>query len=94
MTTLATRMKELSEIEDFAVKFLDAKDCPVDVAANGLPRYDFDRRSRGSMTVKEWKEIRFAKTYPGYGCEVLNGDGTAAHGNTKLDSVRSTYDEP
>lgn len=38
------------------------------------------------------KQTRFAATYPGYQCVVLNGDGSEAHGNTKLSSVRATYE--
>jgi hypothetical protein len=33
------------------------------------------------------------KVYPAYDCRVLNADGSEAHGNAKLESVRSTYEE-
>lgn len=44
------------------------------------------------MTVADWKN-RFNRIYPGYTVEVLEADGGIAHGNTKLESVRATYEE-
>lgn len=94
MTTLATRARELGELEDFDVEFLDSNGNPVNVKSNGFARYSFDRKAKGSMTVSDWRERRFQPSYPGYGCTVLNGDGSEAHGNTKLESVRASYEEP
>jgi hypothetical protein len=94
MTMLATRMRELADLEGFDIQVLDANGAVVDPTRNGLPRFDFDRKAKGSMTVTEWKDGRFKPTYAGYDCRVLNGDGTEAHGNTKLESVRATYEEP
>ena len=93
MTTLATRMRALGDLEDFDIEVLDQNGNAVDPKTNGFAKYDFDRRAKGSMTVSDWKEKRFGATYGGYGCRVLNADGTEAHGNTKLESVRGTYEE-
>jgi hypothetical protein len=93
MTTAATRIRGLADLEDFDVELLkDGK--VVDPKTNGLPKYDFDRKAKGSMTVTEWKASRFTAKYPGYDCRVLNGDGTEAHGNTQLSTVRASYEEP
>ena len=94
MTMLATRTRELADLEGFDVEVLNANGAVADPKLNGLPKYDFDRRAKGSMTVAEWKEKRFKQKFPGYDCRVLNGDGTEAHGNAKLESVRATYEEP
>jgi hypothetical protein len=89
----ATRLRELGDLEDFDVQVTQNGQL-VDTTKNGLPRYDFDRKAKGSMTVAEWKDKQFKKVYPGYECRVLNADGTEARGNTKLESVRATYEEP
>lgn len=93
MTTLATRIRKLSDLEGFDVIVLDSSGDPVDPRVNGFRDYAFDRKSNSSMTVSAWIELRFNKIYPGYSCSVLNGDGTIAHGNTKLESVRETYED-
>jgi hypothetical protein len=86
-------MRELAELEDFDVEVIDANGNAVDPKTNGFPRFDYDRRAKSSTTVTEWKQKRFQATYPGYNCRVLNGDGSEAHGNTKLESVRESYEE-
>ncbi len=93
MTTLATRMRALADLENFDVEVLDGQGNAVDPKTNGFAQYNFDRRAKSSMTVSEWKQRRFSPTYPGYSCRVLNGDGSEAHGNTKLVSVRESYEE-
>ncbi len=93
MTTLATRIRALSDLEDFDIEVLDLNGNSVDPKTNGFAKYDFDRRARGSMTVSDWKNKRFINAYGGFTCRVLNADGTEAHGNAKLESVRSTYEE-
>ncbi len=93
MTTIATRMRALADLEDFDVEVIDKNGNVVDPKTNGFGKFDYDRRAKGSMTVAEWKEKRFADSYPGYDCRVLNADGTEARGNTKLENVRATYEE-
>lgn len=91
MTTLATRAREIADLEDFDVQiFRDGK--PVDPKTNGLPKYGFEKKAKGAMTVEEWRTKRFAPTYPGYECEVLYADGKQANGNAKLETVRATYE--
>jgi hypothetical protein len=60
---------------------------------NGWAKFGFDRRMKGTATVSDWKAVRFATKYPGRTCRVLNGDGTEAHGNTALSTVRASYEE-
>ena len=93
MTTLATRMRALGDLEDFDVEVIDKDGKVVDPKKNGFAKFDFEKRAKGSTTVNDWKEKRFKKTYPGYDCRVLQADGTEAHGNTKLETVRGTYEE-
>lgn len=92
MTTLATRIRALSDLEGFDIQVFDGAGNPADPKANGLSAYPHERKAKGSTTVNDWK-ARFHKVYPGYTCDVLNEDGTVAHGNSKLNSVRETYEE-
>jgi hypothetical protein len=43
------------------------------------------------MNVHAWREHRFLQAFPGFVVEVLDADGAAVHGNTRLSSVRDTY---
>ncbi|MVF21573.1 hypothetical protein EVC37_08175 [Methylocaldum sp. BRCS4] len=43
------------------------------------------------MSVEKWKATRFRQTYPGFQVEVVDSDGAAVHGNTRLGTVRDTY---
>lgn len=42
--------------------------------------------------MRDWIEARFRPRYPGYDVAVFRGDGTRAHGNTRLENVLATYD--
>ncbi len=92
MTTLATRIRALSDLEGFDVQVFDQSGNPVDPKLNGLPAYPHERKAKGTTTVAEWKG-RFTKTYPAYVVEVLDANGNIVHGNAKLESVRETYEE-
>lgn len=87
-------MRALSDLEGFDIQvFIHNSETPADPKKNGLAAYPFEKKAKGSTTVADWKANRFQKTYPGYWCEVLDADGNIAHGNTKLESVRETYEE-
>ncbi len=43
------------------------------------------------MTVKQWRKSRFARSYPGFTCEILDAKGKTVHGGTLLQNVRDTY---
>jgi hypothetical protein len=92
MTAFATRIRNLSNLEGFDVQVFDLAGNAADLTVNGQPAYPHERKAKGSTTVANWKN-RFDTTYPNYTVEVLAADGTIAHGNTKLESVRATYEE-
>ena len=93
MTTAATRATEIQNIEEFAVVFLDEHDTPIDPRQNGLPRFNFERRIKGTATVQEWKTQRFARIYPGKKALVLYSNGEEAPGQTTIATVRASYEE-
>ncbi|MFY9261797.1 MAG: hypothetical protein WAO71_14995 [Gallionella sp.] len=94
MTTAATRAFEIYEIEGFGIEFLDKDGNSLPPHQNGLPSYqkEYERRSRGTWTVNEWKEKRFNNLYPGYTVNLLKEDGTIAAGQTHISTVRETYE--
>ena len=93
MTTLATRTREIGDIEDFDIEVIDKNGNAVDPKQNGFPKFNYDRKAKGDTTVSEWKDKRFKKTYKGYDARILKGDGTIANGNLKLSTVRKSYEE-
>jgi hypothetical protein len=89
MTKLATRKKQIEDLEGFEIEIFNGFGERADLDAQGLPDYGYQRKAAGTMTVISWK-TRFQQSYPGYTCDVLHHDGTVAHGNTKLRSIRGT----
>ncbi|WP_135491553.1 hypothetical protein [Escherichia sp. E4694] len=57
-----------------------------------MPQYQRVKMSKNDSTVSEFKR-NIKKQYPGYDIDVLMGDGTPANGNTKLGTVRDSYEE-
>jgi hypothetical protein len=93
MTMVVTRQREISDKEGFDIVVIRDGD-PVEATENGLMgRYDFEKKLKGSKTVNEWRKERFETSYPGLSCRVLNADGSEAVGQTKLETVRATYEE-
>jgi hypothetical protein len=94
MTTAATRIREIAELEGFEVEILDSSGNLINPAMQGLPSYSrtFEKKAKSSWTVAEWVENRFAKVFPGYRVKVLFDDGKVASGNTKLQTVRESYE--
>ncbi len=87
MTKLATRQREIEELEGFKIQIFDGFGKAADLETQGLPAYGYVKKAPGTMTVITWKN-RFHNSYPGYTCDVLHKDGTVAHGNTQLNKVR------
>lgn len=83
--------KRIWDLEGFAVRILwpDGRDVRGD--KTGMPTYPYDRAAKNSMSVASWRELRFHHAFPGFDVEVVDADGTAAHGNTLLSSVRDSY---
>lgn len=57
-----------------------------------LPKYDFQRIARNSMTVEKYVELRIETLYPGIKVEVLLSNGKPAKKSTLLSSIRSKYE--
>jgi hypothetical protein len=91
--TLATRMRELSNLEGFDVEVTNSDGELVSLRTLGFMRYDFDLPAYGRTTVTEWKDSRFRRYYPQLHCRVLYANGQEASGFTMLQLVRDSYCE-
>ena len=49
------------------------------------------RGDKNDVTVADWKLVALPGIYPGLAIDVLDGDGNAVAGNTKLGTVRDSY---
>jgi hypothetical protein len=93
MTTVATRVRAISDLEGFDI-IVRQNGQEVDKKANGtLGSYPYEKRAKHNQTVAEWKQNRFEATYQGFTCDVLKGDGAIATGQTRIETVRQSYEE-
>ncbi len=54
--------------------------------------WPYERQSKNAMTVKEFKD-KFARVFPGYSVNILDGNGEPAAGNNLLGTVRDSYND-
>jgi hypothetical protein len=82
--------RQIELIEGFRVRIRytpTGRDVRGDKA--GIPGYSFRRQMAGSKNVKDWREGRFARLYPGFAVDVLTADDAIAHGGTLLSTLRA-----
>jgi hypothetical protein len=93
VASIKTIERSIGNLEGFDVRFRhpDGSDVRGDKA--NIPRYDFERMARGSMTVAAWKDQRFRRSYAGFEVDVLDSNGEECHGGNLLSTVRETYTE-
>ena len=85
--------RRIWEIEGFAVRFLYRDGTDVRGDKTGLPGYPYERAASNDITVEAWKNARFRQVYPGYDIDVVDGYNSSVQGNTKLATVRHSYEE-
>jgi hypothetical protein len=92
VSTIKSVEKRIEAIEGFRVTIKHGRD-GRDVRSDkqGIPQYGYERAAKGRMSVKDWRDGRFAKAYPGFEVDVINEDGRIAHGRTLLVTVRDGY---
>lgn len=90
MTTLQTRIHEIWNKEDFMIEVWRGNRLLAIHRHGVIGPWPHRNKTSANTTVSEFQE-KFAKAYPGLSCRVLNATGKAAHGNTRLSVVRSTY---
>ena len=78
---------EVFEVEGFEVRFI-----PRDAEPGAyVDPFEYERAAPAGWTVKKWRETRWWPNYPDHALEVLNPDGTPAHGKTLLSTLRANY---
>lgn len=93
MATIKSVERSIRQLEGFDVRFRhehDGRDVRSD--RRNLPGFGYERRAKDDFSVSEWKRQRFGRKYPSFAVDVLNYDGSVAHGAKKLENVRKTYD--
>ena len=91
MSSVANVERKIRRIEGFRVRVLHLTGMDVRGDREGLPQYHYHRAADNDITVETWKETRFRPSYPGFDVEVIDRRGRPVQGNTKLDTVRTSY---
>jgi hypothetical protein len=92
MALVSTRISEIKEKEKFSIKVFDLQRQEVPDENGKLGAYDgWKYKAEGKMSVTDWIKNRFEVQYRGYTCDVLMSDGSRAHGNSNLKTVRDSY---
>jgi hypothetical protein len=86
--------RQIRRIEGFRARFLyekDRKDVRGDkIVSRGYP---YEHAANSDITVEAWKNTRFRLVYPGYDIDVMDRHNSSVQGNTKLATVRLSYQE-
>jgi hypothetical protein len=91
MTTVQTRVREISNKEGFDIIIVTRNGKPVKTTRNGvLGPWVHRNKTRDTHSVSDFR-VKFEQAYPGYSCDVMDGTGRKAHGNMFLKQVRATY---
>jgi hypothetical protein len=92
MATIRQVERRILDIEGFKVRIRHGRDLrDVRSDKSNVKQYGFRRALKHSKSVKEWRDGRFALSYPGFVVDVLNAGGEVAHGGTLLGTVRDSY---
>lgn len=84
--------RKIRRVEGFDVRILHLRGSDVSGDREGLPQYGYDRAADNNITVEHWKATRFRPSYPGFEVDVVDSRGVSVQGNTKLSTVRQTYE--
>ena len=86
MGTPGSVARQIQQVEGFAVRFADEAG-----SRRRLEDYPYERAAKGSFSVSEFRRKRLEATYPDEAIEVLHPDGSAVHGRTLLQNLRTEY---
>jgi hypothetical protein len=91
MSSVANVERKIRRIEGFRARILHLSGADVRGDREGLPQYGYHRAADNDITVETWKESRFRPSFPGFEVDVIDRRGKSVQGNTKLGTVRETY---
>jgi hypothetical protein len=94
MATVVSVENQIARLEGFRIIFLSEGRRNLRGDKTGIPGFSnrFSHKAPSRMTVEAWKQRRFRHVYPGFNVEVLLADGARARGNTRLSTVRDSYE--
>jgi hypothetical protein len=92
MSAVANVERKIRRVEGFRVRILHLSGADVRGDRAGLPQYGYHRAAENDITVETWKTTRFRPSYPGFEVDVMNARGNSVQGNTKLATVRDSYE--
>lgn len=92
MSNVANVERRIARVEGFKVRVLHLRGADVRGDRSGMPQYNYHRAADNDITVETWKATRFRPSYPGFEVDVVDARGNSVQGNTKLGTVRQTYD--
>lgn len=92
MSTIGNVERKIRRIEHFEVRFMYLNGVDVRSDKEGLPQYPYEIAAAADATVAAWIRGRFLPAYPGYDVKVVSAGGTSVQGNTRLASIRDTYE--
>jgi hypothetical protein len=93
MSKIENVERTIRRVEGFVVHFRYRDGADVRGDKSGLPPYPFNRGAANDLTVEAWKQIRFRRRYPGYEVTVVNSHNAPVRGNTRLATLRESYDQ-
>jgi hypothetical protein len=92
VATIKQVEKRIYDVEGFNVRVRHGRDSRDVRSDKGrVKQYGYRRALKHSKRVSDWRDGRFARTYPGFVVDVLHADGRVAHGRTLLGTVRDSY---
>jgi len=92
MSTIGNVERKIRRIEHFEVRFLYLNGADVRSDKEGLPQYPYEVAAASDITVTAWKRGRFLPAFPGFNVKILSTGGESVQGNTRLGSIRDTYE--
>jgi hypothetical protein len=91
MSSIANVERKIRRIEGFRVRILHLTGADVRGDRQGLPQYTYHRAAENDITVETWKALRFRPSFPGFEVDVVDARSNSVQGNTKLGTVRESY---
>jgi len=90
---IGTLEMKIARVEGFQVRVRTSDGRDIRSDREGMPSWPYEKAARDRWSVARWKQDRFISLYPGFGVDVLDGDGTVVEfGQTLLETVRESYD--
>lgn len=90
---IGTLEMKIARVEGFQVRVRTSDGRDIRSDRDGMPPWPYEKGARDRWSVAHWKQERFISLYPGFGVDVLDGDGEVVeYGQTLLETVRESYD--